>query len=140
MAESIRELMTSNPATCSPSDTALDAAKAMSAGDFGAVVVAENGGNVRGILTDRDIVVRAVAEGKDPASTEIREIFTTEPTTLSPDASLDEAVTALRDAHVRRLPVVEGDEIVGIVSIGDLALARDEKSALADISAADPNN
>ena len=74
----------------------------MSKGDFGTVVVVENGGNVRGILTDRDIVVRAVAEGKDPAPTEIREVFTTEPTTL--------------------------------------AQARDERSALADISAAEPNN
>ncbi len=140
MAESIREVMTSNPATCKISDSARDAARAMSEGDFGAVVVTEDGGSVRGILTDRDIVVRAVAEGKDPASTEVREIFTTEPTTLSPDDSLDEAVEALREAHVRRLPVVEDSQVVGIVSIGDLAVARDEKSALAEISAAEPNN
>jgi len=130
--------MTPNPATCTPSDTVLDAARAMSEGDFGAVVVTEGGG-VRGVLTDRDIVVRAVAEGKEPASTEIRDVFTTEPATLSPDDSLDRAVEALREAHVRRLPVVEGSEVVGIVSIGDLARARDEKSALADISAAEPN-
>jgi len=139
MATSIRDVMTPNPATCAPSDTVLDAAKAMSEGDFGAVVVTEGGG-VRGILTDRDIVVRAVAAGKEPASTEIREAFTTEPTTLSPGDSLDQAVEALREAHVRRLPVVDGSEVVGIVSIGDLAKARDEKSALADISAAEPNN
>ena len=81
-----------------------------------------------------------MAEGKDPATTEVREAFTTEPTMLAPDESLDEAVDALRDAHVRRLPVVEGSEVVGILSIGDLALARDEKSALADISAAEPNH
>jgi len=139
MATSIREVMTPNPATCTPSDTVLDAAKAMREGDFGAVVVTEEGG-VRGILTDRDIVVRTVAEGKEPASTEVREAFTTEPTTLSPGDSLDQAVEALREAHVRRLPVVDGSEVVGIVSIGDLAQARDEKSALADISAAEPNN
>jgi CBS domain-containing protein len=118
----------------------LDAAQAMRSGDFGAVLVVENGDNVQGILTDRDIVVRAVAEGKDPATTEVREVFTTDPTTLSPDASLDEAVNALRESHVRRLPVVEGSQAVGIVSIGDLAQARDERSALADISAAQPNN
>lgn len=140
MPETIREVMTPDPATCSVSDSAQDAARAMSEGDFGAVVVTEDGGGVRGILTDRDIVVRAVAEGKDPSATEVREIFTTEPTTLAPDDSLDEAVDALREAHVRRLPVVEGSEVVGIVSIGDLAQARDEKSALADISAAEPNN
>ena len=139
MAESIREVMTPDPATCSPSDSALDAARAMSKGDFGAVVV-EDGGEIRGILTDRDIVVRAVAAGEDPATTQIREICTTEPTTLSPDDSLDEAVEALRASHVRRLPVVEESHVVGIVSIGDLAQARDERSALADISAAAPNN
>jgi CBS domain-containing protein len=132
--------MTPNPATCRPDDTAQDAAVAMSKGDFGAVVVAADGGEVRGIVTDRDIVVRAIAEGKDPRETRISEIYTTEPTTLSPEDSLDQAVTALRESHVRRLPVVEASEVVGIVSIGDLATARDEKSALADISAAAPNN
>ena len=67
-------------------------------------------------------------------------MFTTEPLTLSPDDSLDDAVDALREAHVRRLPVVEESKVVGIVSIGDLAQARDERSALADISSAAPNN
>jgi CBS domain-containing protein len=140
MPETIREVMTPDPARVGPDDTLADAAKAMSKGDFGAVVVTEGSGNVRGILTDRDIVVRAIAEGKDPSATEVREVFTTEPTTLSPGDSLDEAVTALRESHVRRLPVVDGADVVGIVSIGDLALARDERSALADISAAAPNH
>ena len=140
MAETIREVMTPDPATFRTSDTTYDAARAMRDGDFGAVVVVGDNGEVRGILTDRDIVVRGVAEGKDPATTPSGELFTTEPTTLSPDDSLDDAVDALRRAHVRRLPVVEGSKVVGIVSIGDLAEARDEKSALADISAAAPNN
>jgi len=140
MPESVREVMTPDPATCRPEDSLRDAAQAMRSGNFGAVLVVENGGNVQGIITDRDIVVRAVAEGKDPAATEIGEVFTTDPTTLSPDDSLDEAVDALRESHVRRLPVVEGSQVVGIVSIGDLAQARDEHSALADISAAQPNN
>jgi CBS domain-containing protein len=141
VAEKIRDVMTKDPATCRTDDTALDAARAMSKGDFGAVVVvAPQSEEVRGIVTDRDIVVRAVAEGKSPPQTKISEIFTTEPTTLSPEDSLDRAVDALRDAHVRRLPVVEDSHVVGIVSIGDLAEARDERSALADISAAPPNN
>jgi CBS domain-containing protein len=141
-AESIRDVMTPDPATCTTDETALDAALAMSKGDFGAVVVVapHDGEEVRGIVTDRDIVVRGVAEGKNPKATRISEIFTTEPTTLSPEDTLDEAVDALREAHVRRLPVVEDAQVVGIVSIGDLAKARDEKSALADISAAAPNN
>jgi CBS domain-containing protein len=140
MAESIRDVMTPNPATFTEDQVVTDAAKAMRDGDFGAVVVVAGGGEVRGILTDRDIVVRAVAEGKDLASTEIGEVFTTEPTTLSPDSDFGQAVDALRAAHVRRLPVVDGGDVVGIISIGDLAQARDEKSALADISAAAPNN
>ena len=139
MAQTIRDVMTSNPATCKPDDSSVDAARAMRDGDFGAVVVVDND-QVRGILTDRDIVVRVVAEGKDPSSTEVRQAFTTDPTTLSPNASIDDAVAAMREANVRRVPVVEGSKVVGIVSIGDLAVARDEKSALADISAAPPNN
>jgi CBS domain-containing protein len=140
VAEKIADVMTKDPATCSTEDTALDAARAMRDGDFGAVVVVNEAGEVRGILTDRDIVVRGVAEEKIPAETTVSEVFTTEPTTLSPDDSLDDAVEALRGANVRRLPVVDDGRVVGIVSIGDLAEARDEKSALADISAAPPNN
>ena len=139
MADKIRDLMTPDPATCEPDDSVLDAAKAMKKGDFGAVVVCEND-QVRGILTDRDIVVRAISEGKDPSSTKIGEVYTTDPNTLSPGDSVDDAVSAMRDADVRRLPVVEDSRVVGIVSIGDLAVARDERSALADISAASPNN
>jgi CBS domain-containing protein len=140
MPESVREVMTPDPACVRVDDILIDAAKLMRQGDFGAVVVVENGGKVRGILTDRDIVVRAVATGRDPTATEVREVLTGEPTTLTPTDSLDEAVSTLRDAHVRRLPVVDGSDVVGIVSIGDLALARDERSALADISAAAPNH
>lgn len=139
MATTISDVMTPNPATCSPGDRVRDAARAMDEGDFGAVVV-EEGGEVRGIVTDRDIVVRAIAAGMDPESTTLGEICTAELTTLSPGDSIDEAVDALRQSHIRRLPVVDGSSVVGIVSIGDLAQARDERSALADISAAAPNN
>ena len=140
MAEKLQDVMTKDPATVTAEDTALDAAKAMRDGDFGAIVVVNEGGEARGILTDRDIVVRCVADDKIPAETKVSEIFTTEPTTLSPDDSLDAAVDSLRAANVRRLPVVADGRVVGIVSIGDLAEARDEKSALADISSAAPNN
>jgi CBS domain-containing protein len=140
MAETVRDVMTPDPARCRTDDTVLDAALAMSKGDFGAVVVVGENDEVRGIVTDRDIVVRGVAEGKEPAATRVSEVYTTEPATLGPDQSLDEAVSALRDSHVRRLPVVEDGAVIGIASIGDLAEARDEKSALADISAAAPNN
>src|SRR3954452_6313995 len=131
MADKISDVMTPNPATCEPDDTVREAATAMKEGDFGAVVVCEND-DVRGILTDRDIVIRVVAERQDPSTAKVRDAYTTDPTTLSPDAGIDDAVAAMREADVRRLPVVEGSKVVGIVSIGDLAVARDEKSALAD--------
>ncbi len=139
MADKVESVMTSGPATCDADDSATDAAKAMRDGNFGAVIVLEEG-RVSGILTDRDIVVRAVADGRDPDSVKVGTIATSDATTLSPGDSIDDAVQRMRDANVRRLPVVEGTEAVGIVSIGDLAVARDERSALADISAAPPNN
>jgi CBS domain-containing protein len=139
MAEQIEKVMTTDPATCDVGDSATEAAKAMRDGDFGAVIVLEEG-RVSGILTDRDIVVRAVAEGRDPDSTKVGEIATGDATTLSPGDSVDDAVKRMREADVRRLPVVEGTKPVGIVSLGDLAVASQERSALADISAASPNN
>jgi CBS domain-containing protein len=139
MADSISEVMTRDPATCSTSDSAADAARAMRDGNFGAVVVTDDE-SVAGILTDRDIVVRAVAEGRDPGSTSIGEIFSANPTTLSPGDNVSEAVARMREDHIRRLPVVEDGKAVGIVSIGDLAVSHDGESALAGISAASPNN
>ncbi|HKG36531.1 MAG TPA: CBS domain-containing protein [Solirubrobacterales bacterium] len=140
MADKVSEVMTRDPATCNADDTAVDAGKAMRDGDFGAVIVTQ-GDSVHGILTDRDIVVRAVAEGRDPSSTRIGDICTANPTTLSADDDIDAAIARIREEDVRRLPVVdEGGTPVGIVSLGDLAVERDEDSALADISAASPNN
>jgi CBS domain-containing protein len=139
MGETIRDVMSSDPSTCDSSDSAANAAKAMRDGDFGAVIVLD-GGELHGIVTDRDIVVRVVAEGKDPDSTSLSEIATSGVETLTPDDSIDDAVQKMRAADIRRLPVLEGSHPVGIVSLGDLAVARQERSALADISAAAPNN
>jgi CBS domain-containing protein len=137
MASKVRDVMTSDPTTCEASDSVEDAAKAMRDGHFGAVIVVDEG-RVTGIVTDRDIAIRVVAEGKDPGDTELREIATGAVETLAPGDSVDEAVQKMRDADVRRLPVVENSHPVGIVSLGDLAVERDERSALADISAAAP--
>jgi CBS domain-containing protein len=106
--------------------------------DIGDVIVMANG-QICGIVTDRDIVVRAVAEGWDPATTELADICSQDLTTVSPSDSIDRAVQLMRQKAVRRLPVVENGRAVGIVSIGDLALERDPQSALSDISAAPPN-
>jgi CBS domain-containing protein len=105
---------------------------------MGDVLVAD-GDRLRGIVTDRDIVVRAVAEARDLATTPISELCSGELTTLSPTDTVGDAVRVMRDKAVRRVPVVEGSRPVGIVALGDLAIVRDERSALAGISVAKPN-
>ena len=139
MAQPIREVMTKDPVTLTGKESAVKAASAMKDADAGAIVVADDG-QVRAILTDRDIVVRAVAEGRDPAEVKIGEICSEDVTTLQPDDPVEEAVRVMRSKHVRRVPVTQKGDVVGIVSIGDLAIERDADSALAEISAAPVNN
>jgi CBS domain-containing protein len=139
MAQSIREVMTADPQTVSSDATLEEAAREMQSDDIGAVLVTDNG-DVAGILTDRDIVVRAVAEGRDPSSTKVGDVATRDVQTLTPDSSIDDAIKLVREQNVRRIPVVEGGRPAGIVSIGDLAIERDTDSALADISSEPPNN
>ncbi|MFL5842846.1 MAG: CBS domain-containing protein [Thermoleophilaceae bacterium] len=139
MADRVREVMTQNPTTVEASASLKDAAELMDREDIGNVLVVENG-QVQGIVTDRDIVVRAIAKDKDPADTSVREVASTDLEQLSPDDSIQDAVRKMEQADVRRLPVVEDGKPVGIVSLGDLAVEKDTDSALADISAASPNN
>ena len=139
MAERIRDVMTTNPETMPESTTVREAAETMRANDIGDVVVVDDNGTLSGILTDRDIVVRVVAEGRDPRATRIGDVASRDLTAVSPDDPVDRAVQLMRDKAIRRLPAVDKGKPVGIVSIGDLALDRDPDSALADISAAPPN-
>lgn len=106
--------------------------------DVGTVLVTEDG-QLRCLVSDRDLVVRAFAEGVDPDRTTVIEAASEDLVTIGPDESVDHAVELMREHAVRRLPVVEGDEAVGIIALGDLAIERDETSALGDISAARPN-
>jgi len=131
--------MTRDPRTVNASDTIVDAARTMNEADIGDVVVVDNG-DVQGIVTDRDIVVRAIAEGRDPQSTSVSDVCTTGIDTIEPSASVDDALRKMRDADIRRLPVVQDGRPVGIVSLGDLAVEREPDSTLADISAASPDN
>jgi CBS domain-containing protein len=116
----IRELMTENPSTCEASTPVVEAAKVMVREDVGPIPVVE-GGRLTGVVTDRDLVVRVLAEGRDPQSTTVGEIATGDVVTISPDASLDEALKLLASNKVRRLPVVEGDRLVGILAQADVA-------------------
>jgi CBS domain-containing protein len=139
MARTVNEVMTHDPRTVAPSDTLADAARIMRDDDVGDVLVVENG-RLAGIITDRDIVVRAVADGRDPSSVTVGDVMTRDPQTLTPDQSEDDAVRLMREWDVRRAPVVQDGRPVGIVSLGDVAVDRDTDSVLADISAASPNN
>lgn len=138
MAHTVRDVMTASPVAL-PRDTSIrDAAARMRDEDIGDVLVLDDG-EICGILTDRDIVVRAIADGRNPDDTPVGDVCSGEVITLEPDASADEAVRIMRDAAVRRVPVVDDGETIGIVAIGDLAVERDRESALADISAAPAN-
>lgn len=130
----VSDLMTPDPRTLAASATTTEAARAMRDADVGAVLVSEQD-SVTGILTDRDIAIRAVAEGRDPDDVRVGEICTTNPVALRPDDDLREAVERVRDSDVRRLPVLDDSgTAVGILSLGDLAIELDPGSALADIS------
>ena len=137
--DSIRDVMTPAPVTVSSSTSLEQAAREMRDANIGDVIVLD-GEQITGILTDRDIVVRAVAGGRNPAQTRVGEIASRELTTIDPDESVDSAVGLMRERSIRRLPVVEDGRPVGIVSLGDLALERDPESCLGEISAAPPND
>ena len=139
MATTVSDVMTRNPETVEVSESVVEAARRMRDADTGDVIVLDNG-RVVGIVTDRDITVRIVAENKDLSTPVSEACSATDLQTVGPDTSLDQAVQLMRDNAARRLPVVENDRAVGIISLGDLAMEQDEDSALADISAATPNN
>jgi CBS domain-containing protein len=139
MARTVRDVMTANPRTLKASDTIMTAAQIMRDENIGTVIVTQ-GGQIRGVVTDRDIVVRAVGEGADNRSTQLGDICSADVETVTPDTSIDDAVEIMRMKAIRRLPVLDGDRPVGVISLGDIALERDSQSALADISAAKPNS
>ncbi|MFJ7154154.1 CBS domain-containing protein [Streptomyces sp. NPDC101118] len=139
MSQLIHEVMTERPVTVAPQVSLSEAARKMRDADIGDVLVVDDG-MLRGILTDRDLVVRAMAEDRDPAQTSVQNVCSAQPVTVGPDDGIDRAVALMREHALRRLPVTEDDgKLVGIVSIGDLALDKDPSSALADISSAEAN-
>jgi CBS domain-containing protein len=140
MSTSVREVMTAAPVTIAASASIAEAAQAMRDSDIGDVIVLEESDEICGIVTDRDIALRAVAEARDANQTKVGDICSRALVALSPDDSTGDAVRLMREKAVRRLPVVEAGKPVGIVTIGDLAIELDRDSALADISATKPNN
>jgi CBS domain-containing protein len=138
MSRTVEEIMTRDPRTVNADDAIVEAARTMRDSDIGDVVVLEDG-QVSGIVTDRDIVVRGVAEGRDADSTTVSEVCTTGIETIDPDSSVDDALRMMREHDIRRLPVTKNGRPVGILSLGDLAVEREPESTLADISAASPD-
>jgi CBS domain-containing protein len=121
MAESIRDLMTTNPRSVESGSTVVEAARLMRDEDAGLIPVCE-GGKLVGTVTDRDIAIRVVAEGREPESITVGEIASRELVTIDPQQELDEALRLMARHQVRRLPVVEEDgELVGIVAQADIA-------------------
>jgi CBS domain-containing protein len=126
MAKPIRELMTSNPCAIDADKPVAYAAKMMRDEDVGLAPIVE-GDRLIGTVTDRDIAIRVVAEGKDPEQTTVREIASTQLVTIDPEQDLDEAVRLMAQHQVRRLPVVEEDgRLVGVVAQADIARAGED--------------
>jgi CBS domain-containing protein len=126
MGKDIREVMTSNPRTIEADKPVADAAKLMRDEDVGLAPVVD-GDRLVGTLTDRDIAIRVVAEEKDPASTPVREVASTDVLTVGPEQDLDDALSLMAQHQVRRVPVVEQDgRLVGVVAQADVARQADE--------------
>ena len=140
MAQTLRDVMTADPTTLPADATVLEAAKLMRDEDIGNIIVLD-GDSLAGIVTDRDLVIRAIADGADPAIAKVGDVCSRDLATLAPTDDVKKALKLMRERAVRRLPVVDGGRPVGIVSIGDLAVetSQDTDKALADISAAPPD-
>jgi CBS domain-containing protein len=126
MGKSISELMTSNPCAIDADKPVAYAAKMMKDEDVGLAPIVE-GDRLVGTLTDRDIVVRVVAEGKDPQTVTAREVASTDLVTIDPQQDLDEALQLMASNQVRRLPVVEQGRLVGVLAQADVAREAKEK-------------
>lgn len=137
MVHTVAEVMTPAPTAVDVSDPIQSAARAMASQDVGALIV-QSGTSTVGIVTDRDLVVRGLAKGLG-GDAPVRQVASEQVVTVGPSDPVETAVEVMRSAAVRRVPVMDGDTAVGIVSLGDLAVELDPTSALADISEAEPN-
>src|ERR1044072_8546384 len=127
MGKTAREVMTGGAECVGENDTILDAAKRLAELDVGAMPICGEGDRLKGMLSDRDIVVKVLAQGKDPASTRAGELAQGKPVTIGADDSVEEALHTMRDHKVRRLPVIDGHQLIGIISQADLAQSLDEE-------------
>ena len=127
----VRHAMTESPTTASPDMNAADAAALMKQYDVGVIPVTE-GEDLVGLVTDRDLVMRVLAEREDATAVRLGDIVTRSPVTVSPDTRISEAREVMAEHKVRRLPVVKNDRLVGILSLGDLAIADASERAVGE--------
>lgn len=139
MAQKVREIMTSHPVSLPADASLVEAAKHMRDNDIGDVLIVEADGRLRGIVTDRDIVVRGIADEKEARGTTIGDICSPDLVAVDMDDDADRAVMMMRQRAVRRIPVMSDGQVIGMVSLGDMAIEKDPQSALAQISAAREN-
>ncbi|MFN2587889.1 MAG: CBS domain-containing protein [Actinomycetota bacterium] len=143
MAKTAREIMTGSAECIGENDSIVDAAKMMAKLDIGAMPICGEDNRLKGMLTDRDIVVKVLAEGRDPSQVRAGELGQGKPVTIGADDPIGVAINTMADHQVRRLPVIDGHDLIGIVSVADIAkhAEDDDVGALVQlISAAPPNN
>src|SRR4051812_4066178 len=127
MSKTARDVMTGGAECIGEGETLIDAARKLAELDVGAMPICGEDNRLKGMLTDRDIVVKVLAQGKDPASTKAGELGQGKPVTIGADDSVEEALHTMAEHKVRRLPVIDGHDLIGIVSQADLARSVDEE-------------
>ena len=137
MATKMRDIMSPAPVSMAATEPVSAAARAMKERGIGTVLIVTDG-RLSGLVTDRDIAVRVLAENRDPVTTRVGDICSTELAVLGPDDDVEQAARLVRERAVRRIPIVQDGTPVGVVSLGDLALERDQK--FAQVSTARPNS
>lgn len=140
MPSTIQDIMTPAPMTLPATASLRVAAEVMRDSQIGAVLVVDGADRLVGIVTDRDLVVRGIAAGFDPDMVTVAEIASPAPVSVTPQDDPQAVVQLMRDNGIRRVPVTNGEDAIGIVSLGDLAMDQDAHSALAQISTLPANN
>ena len=133
MPKTARDVMTPNAECVGENETLLDAARKMADRGYGAMPICGEDDRLKGMVTDRDIVVKALAKGKDPSSTRAGELGEGKPVTIGADESIQEALRTMALYKVRRLPVIAGHKLVGIISVADIARELEDDSSKGDL-------
>ena len=133
MAKKARDIMSDDCTCIGENESLLDAAKRLAELDVGALPICGEDNRLKGMLTDRDIVVKALAKGKDPATTRAGELGEGKPVTIGADDSLRDALKTMAQHKVRRLPVIDGHDLVGIIAVADIARELDDDDSKGDL-------